>query len=135
MATLVTATNLQKIEFDVATPEGPSRVTIVTGVMPILLTASHNSIQNGSFKALVDPTLAPGKFRKATATVSLGAIILAPGQTSATHDLRIGDAQASLDDEAGQVQLVVDVTVRATVMNSLTQVSSLNFQVTTLAVV
>jgi hypothetical protein len=35
MATLVTPTNTQKIEFDVTTTEGPSRVTIVTGAMPI----------------------------------------------------------------------------------------------------
>ena len=31
MATLVTPTNLQKMEFDVTTAEGASRVTIVTG--------------------------------------------------------------------------------------------------------
>jgi hypothetical protein len=35
MAILVTPTNLQKLEFDVTTAEGPSRVTIVTGEMPI----------------------------------------------------------------------------------------------------
>ena len=31
MVTLVEPTNVQKIEFDVTTTEGPSRVTIVTG--------------------------------------------------------------------------------------------------------
>jgi hypothetical protein len=30
----VTPTNLQKMEFDVTTAEGPSRVTVVTGVIP-----------------------------------------------------------------------------------------------------
>ena len=35
MTTLVTPTNFQKMEFNVTTAEGPSRVTIVTGTMPI----------------------------------------------------------------------------------------------------
>jgi hypothetical protein len=39
MITLVEPTNVQKIEFNVTTTEGPSRVTIVTGTMPISLAA------------------------------------------------------------------------------------------------
>lgn len=70
MATLVTATNLQKLEFDVTTAEGPSHVMIVTGTIPILLGPSS---MQGSFKALIDPILAPGKFLKATVLPRLSA--------------------------------------------------------------
>ena len=42
MVTLVEPTNVQKIEFDVTTTEGPSRVTIVTGTMPISLAAGQD---------------------------------------------------------------------------------------------
>jgi hypothetical protein len=39
VVTLVEPTNVHKIEFNVTTREGPSRVTIVTGTMPISLAA------------------------------------------------------------------------------------------------
>jgi hypothetical protein len=70
--TAVTPTNLQKMEFD---PTGaPSRITVVTGVLPAMLSVSSGSsgtFQSVSLTALVDPTLAPGKFRNATATAAL----------------------------------------------------------------
>ena len=34
MATAVTPTNIQKMEFDVTTADGPSHVTVVTGILP-----------------------------------------------------------------------------------------------------
>ena len=45
----------------------------------------------------------------------------------------LDDARATFDDEAGRVQLVVDVTVRATGPGTSSQTTSLMFQVTTLA--
>ena len=143
MVTLVEPTNVQKIEFNVTTTEGPSRVTIVTGTMPISLAAfgkPGKTTQRGSFKAVLDPSLTPGQFRRATSTVSFGAIM-----SSASLSLRregriteqwvLDDARATFDDEAGRVQLVVDVTVRATGPGTSTQTTSLMFQVTTLATV
>ena len=65
MVTLVEPTNVQKIEFDVTTTEGPSRVTIVTGTMPISLAAfgkPGKTAQRGSFKVVLDPSLTPGQF-------------------------------------------------------------------------
>ena len=73
MPTLMEPTNLQKIEFNVTTAEGPSRVTIVTGKMsfPISATSAGAVItRTESLKALLDPTLTAGQFRRATATAA-----------------------------------------------------------------
>jgi hypothetical protein len=142
MVTLVEPTNVQKIEFNVTTTEGPSRVTIVTGTMPISLAAfgkPGKTTQRSSFKAVLDPSLTPGQFRRATSTVSFGAIMSSASLSSASGGVRfteqwvLDDARATFDDEAGRVQLVVDVTVRATGPGTSTQTTSLMFQVTTLA--
>jgi hypothetical protein len=87
MVTLVEPTNVQKIEFDVTTKEGPRCVTIVTGTMPISLAAfgkPGTTTQPGSFKAVLDPALTPGQFRGATSTVSFGAIMSSASLTSAS---------------------------------------------------
>ena len=142
MVTLVEPTNVQKVEFNVTTTEGPSRVTIVTGTMPISLAAfgkPGKTTQRGSFKAVLDPSLRAGQFRGATSTVSFGAIMSSASLSSASGGVRIteqwviDDARATFDEEAGRVQLVVDVTVRATGPGTSTQATSLIFQVTTLA--
>jgi hypothetical protein len=134
MAVLTTPTNIQKIEFDVTTAEGPSRVTIVTGTMPVPLFVSNGS-ESASFKALLDPTLTAGQFRKATATASFNSIGIGPsvGGPLLRMNWEINDAQATLDDEAGRVQLVVDLTITAEGQNPANRISTVNFQVTTLA--
>lgn len=142
MVTLVEPTNVHKIEFNVTTREGPSRVTIVTGTMPISLAAfgkPGKTSQSGSFKAVLDPALTPGQFRSATSAVSFGAIMSSASLSSASGGVRFSEqwvldnAQATFDEKAGRVQLVVDVTVRATGPGTSTQTTSLMFQVTTLA--
>jgi hypothetical protein len=142
MATLVTPTNLQKLEFDVTTAEGPSRVTIVTGEMPIYGMATAISSGAGgsaqaSFKAVLDPTLAPGKFRKATATAAFGSIEYFGSAPPLNTRWEIQDAQATFDDEEGKVQLVVDVliSVQSSGTNTDATARSIMFQVTTLAMV
>jgi hypothetical protein len=142
MAILLSPVNLQKVEFDATTAEGQCRVTIVTGtvqVMPSGLRVDAPGVndvqQRASYKVLVDPTLAPGKFRKATATVSAlgwaGTTNSLPGSSS----FQIEDAEATLDDEAGRVQLIIDALVEASGTNNISQLFGFNFQVTTLAVV
>ena len=66
----VTPTGVQKMEIDVTTSEGPCRVTVVTGTLAAGLVANSGT-QSVSLTALVDPTLNPGQFRKATATAAL----------------------------------------------------------------
>ena len=137
MAALVTPTNLQKIEFDVTTAEGPSRMTVVTGMMQMVLTASSQgpfATQKESYKVLLDPTLTPGQFRKASAIASLSSIVHSQNAGEPyTAGRHIDDAQATLDDETGKVQLVVNVTATAFGPSMITIVQSLMFQVTTLA--
>ena len=142
MAILLSPVNLQKVEFDATTAEGQCRVTIVTGsawVQPSGLRANAPTVnalqQRASYKVLVDPTLAPGKFRKATATVSASGWAGTTNSIPSLTSFQIEDAEATFDDEAGQVQLIVDILVEADGTNNISQWFGCNFQVTTLAVV
>jgi hypothetical protein len=134
------ATNVQKIEFDVTTAEGASRVTIVTGTVETPesrieaqgLTAAEQTVR---YTLFLDPTSAPGKFRKATAIVAAGSWNPVVNDSPGDWAWRIQNAQATFDDKAGQVQLVVDVTVSASGTSNIAKNFSCNFQVTTLAVV
>jgi hypothetical protein len=140
MPILVTPTNLQKVEFDVTTAEGPSRVTIVTGMMQANLQATGTGAslisENQSFKALLDPTLPAGAFRKATSTVSLASLSHgSTGSATQASQWTISDAQATFDDETGKTQLVVDVIVKASGQATSSSTQHIMFQVTTLAMV
>jgi len=135
MATLVTPTSLQKTEFDVTTAEGPSRVTVVTGIIPFgpgAVSSSNDVVsQSLSLSALVDPTLTPGQFRKATATAALAATRGAVDAVPSSFEYSIDDVEASLDDESGRIELRVDATAR--VANGNVFIQRITFQVTTLA--
>jgi len=131
----VTPTNLQKIEFDITTAEGPGRVTIVSGALPVSWGASSSSTnsegQSVSVSALVDPTLTPGQFRKATAIAALGAISGSISAVPSGRECYIDNVEASLDDESGRIEIRVDG--RIAVSNGGMVVQGLTFQVTTLA--
>jgi hypothetical protein len=139
MATLVFPRNLQKLEYNATTAEGPCRVTVVNGTIEANLQAvspgGTGTTERGSFKALLDPALTPGQFRRAIGTASLATIwwnhsgITTPVQ----FQWFIDDVQASFDDEAGQVQLVVDARVMANGPGAVTTIISISFQVMTLA--
>jgi hypothetical protein len=144
MAQSVTPTNIQKMEFDVTTPEGPCRVTMVTGSVYYNLQAFSDTnapaSQTASLSALVDPKLTPGQFRKATATVAItqmGDSMDIPGGvssgfvTSAQARWTVDEVKASLDDESGQIELRIDVAVQA--LRGYAFLERLNFQVTTLS--
>ena len=70
---------------------------------------------------LLDPTLAPGKFRKATATVSVMSWAATTNSLPGASACTIEDAQATFDDEAGRVQLIIDAQVQADGANNITQ--------------
>ena len=60
MVTLVPATDLQKLEFDVTTPMGSGRITVVTGRMLIAAQVTGDTVTaatNISVAALVEPRL------------------------------------------------------------------------------
>ena len=65
--------------------------------------------------------------------MSSASLSSASGGVRLTEQWVLDDARATYDDESGRVQLVVDVTVRATGPGTSTQTTSLMFQVTTLA--
>src|SRR5215470_13385812 len=120
MAQMIPAENIQKLEFDVTTGEGPCHVTVITGSLPI-------NVQIGStpqsIKTLVDPTLAPGQFRKAAAVVSFTSLSTSippsmgpdpanPGSggfPGASINWFIDDVQATLDDESSRIVLQMDI--------------------------
>jgi hypothetical protein len=136
------ATNVQKIEFDVTTAEGASRVTIVTGTVAITQSKVDatpswptTAEQTITYKLFIDPTLAPGKFRKATAIVAASFVNSVMNRSPGLWGWSVQNAQATFDDKAGQVQLLVDVWVSTSGRSNITQIGSCNFQVTTLAVV
>jgi len=136
MATLVTPTNLQKMEFDVTTAEGPSRVTIVTGT--VSLTVGINSTgpyatDQRSYKVLLDPILTPGQFRKAISTVSLSNIVHVDGPPPTLTRWTVEDAQATFDDESGKVQLVIEARVLVGGDSANAHLDGVTFQVTTLS--
>jgi hypothetical protein len=140
MPTLVTPTHLQKLEVDVTTAEGPSRMTIVTGLMPVsnaVLSSGTGAQATISFKTLVDPVLTPAKFRKAIATAAFSGLEIAGPSPPLQARWQIVDTQATFDDEESKVQLVVDVLVIATSSGPQSQVlsRSIAFQVTTLAAI
>jgi len=132
----VTPTNLQKMEFDVTTAEGPSRITIVSGILsPVQGAASSGSInfssQNFSVSALVDPTLTAGQFRKATATAALAQVSQTTSAVPSLQQWSITNVEASLDDESGRIEIRVEGQVGVT--NGSISVNNVTFQVTTLA--
>jgi hypothetical protein len=136
----VTPTNLQKMEFDVTAGGVPTRVTVVTGTIPgnaSVFSPGNNPVnQSVSLRALVDPTLPPGQFRKATATAALAATSATQNPPSATAQFGFGfsidNVEASLDDETGRIELRVDAT--ANIVNGVAGIGTIAFQVTTLSV-
>jgi hypothetical protein len=132
----VTPTNLQKIEFDTTTAEGPSRVTIVSGTLSVSGGGAFSGSigfenQNFNVSALVDPTLTPGQFRKATAIAALAATTTLVSALPSTAQYSIENVEASLDDESGRIEIRVDGQVG--VANGNVTLQELSFQVTTLA--
>jgi hypothetical protein len=134
MANLVIPTNLQKLEYDVTTSAGPSRVTVVSGIMPVFLQVSGNQgSQSGSFKALLDPQLNPGQFMKSTATASLNNLSYSANAAVTSAQWKIDEVEATFDDESGKIQLRIDATAQAGGSNSNSLLQAFGFQVTTLA--
>ena len=130
----VTPTNLQKMEFDVITAEGPSRVTIVSGMLPLsgLLGGAISMTRNFSVSALVDPTLTPGQFRKATAIAALTGVIADLSAAPNVVRCSIDNVEASLDDESGRTEIRIDAQVGIAPTGTI-NIPGFTFQVTTLA--
>jgi hypothetical protein len=140
-----------------------TRVFLTTGIAQFVVSASSPNgspvSETQSVKLLVDPVIAPGKFRKATGVVGLADLALAlqpttPGlvpvgnafggrtfeiDTSAvqprTGTWCIDEIATSQDDESGKVELRFEVTVSSSGVNSAATMRAVTFQVTTLATI
>ena len=144
MAIVADVTSTQTMQFDVPgiAPAGASRVFITTGIAEFFLGVSSQSAsevsETQSVKVLVDPVIAPGQFRKATAVVGVGELIRqesnTPGQFSSGM-WRIDDVAASLDDESGKVEMRFEARVTSSGANCTTQLRRATFQVTTIAAI
>jgi hypothetical protein len=144
MAIVATVTSTQTIQFDVPgiAPAGASRVFITTGIAEFFLSVGSqtgNALSNTqSVKVLVDPVIAPGQFRKATAMVGIGQAFRQESNTSGEFSdaaWRIDDVAASLDDESGKVELRFEVSVVSGGTNCTTQLRRATFQVTSIAAI
>ena len=136
MATLVVPSKVQKLEYDVTTAEGAARVTVVTGMLQVTAaigSSGPQATQSVSIRALVDPLLTPGQFRKATAIASTAAIQHVVQTAVGSAQWSVDDVQATFDDESGRVQLTFDASVTVSGTNNGAWMTSFSFQVTTLA--
>jgi hypothetical protein len=140
MAQTATVVSQQTLQFDVPGGQTTTRVSVTTGLAQFNVGAfSQNPNQNRQsdvIKLLVDPVLAPGQFRKATAMVSFANVQRNAGITAGEFtqsSWSIDDTSCSLDDESGKVELRFQVTVLSGGTNSSTNLSSAAFQVTSVA--
>lgn len=142
MAIVANVVSQQSMQFDVPgiAPAGASRVFVTTGIAQFFLSAASQTnapvSQTQGIKLLVDPVIAPGQFRKATAVVGLGNITRQDSNLAGpvnTCTWRIEDIAASLDDESGKVELRFEATVTSAGPSSETTLQSVTFQVTTIA--
>jgi len=144
MAVVANVVSQQSLQFDVPgiAPAGATRVFMTTGIAQFQLAVQspgqNFASQSTGVKLLVEPVIAPGQFRRATAVVALASLQQqdgnTPGQSSANL-WQIDDVAASLDDESGKVELRFDVTVNAFGTGTSTSLAAVTFQVTSIAVI
>ena len=132
--------NLQQIEAAVAGPDGANRLFTVTGQFDSGFGVSSQGAgftqQNQTFTVLVGPTLTRQGFFRAIGTASLAKInVTLQSAPPSSFGWLITGIDADLDDESGQVELRVDVSVTASGQNTFVQIVGLAFQVTILAAV
>ena len=132
--------NPQVIEAAVAGPDGANRLFTVTGQFDINFnvfsqTASQTQ-QNETFKVLVGPVLSRQQFFRAIGTASMAKTSFVQ-QTAPPSQFAwsITGIDADWDDESGQVELRVEVSVIASGVNNRAAIVGLAFQVTILGAV
>ena len=124
--------NLQQIEAVVAGPDGANRLFTVMGLISRQVFAS-GSERRETFTALVGPVFTRQQFIRAICTASIPRTSF--GAHTAPGDYRWGitSNEADWDDESGQVELRIEVSVFSNGTNNFAQIDGLSFQVTILA--
>ena len=141
MAITANVISQQSLQFDIPAPEaGSNRVFIATGIAQFSVGAFSqgpgSDSQTQSVRLLVDPVIAPGQFRKATAVVGLCNMFQSDANTAGQitqSSWFLQDVSATLDDESGKVELRFEVTAVSAGPSTQTGIQGVTFQVTTLA--
>lgn len=127
------AENQQQIEVVVSGPDSANRLFILTGIAPVFLQASNNTFQRDTFTFLVGPALTRRQFIRATATASINRFSFSgtvqPGNTTWS----INSVETDWDDESGQVEVRVEVTVSVNQAGAFIQLNGIGYQATVLA--
>jgi hypothetical protein len=132
--------NPQVIEAAVAGPDGANRLFTVTGQFDIQFNVfsqgAGQTQQNETFKVLIGPVLGRQEFFRAIGTASLAKTnVFVQSPPPANFGWSITGIDADWDDESGQVELRVEVSVIASGLNNRAGIVGLAFQVTILAAV
>ena len=132
--------NLQQLEAAVAGPDGANRLFTVTGQfntgLNVFVQGAGQVEKKETFTVLLGPVLTRQQFFRAIGTASLANTSLtiqsAPPSSVAWSIVGI---DADWDDESGQVELRIEVSVLASGQNNFAGIGNLAFQVTILAAV
>ena len=132
--------NLQQIEAVVAGPDGANRLFAVTGQLDVNFNAFSGSAaqQTQTFTVLIGPVLSRQQFFRAICTASLAKTSFRVQVPPGDYNFGVTTSDADWDDESGQVELRIEVSVSSTGganANNFAGINSLAFQVTILAVV
>jgi hypothetical protein len=132
--------NKQSFEVIIQDADGANRMIICTGKLGVHLNAADNNAGNGvtqkeTYKALIDPQLDAGQFRRALVVASFDDIGYRDNDPTQRDSVQwvIEEAQADFDDESGQVELRVSLMLHVRGIGSSARIGSISFQVTTIA--
>ncbi len=131
---LTNVENLQQIQAVVSGPDNANRLFVITGIAPVSVGAFNNQTQKETFTFLIGPILTRRQFVNAIATASLNRVNLftSSAPTSINNSWFVNFADADWDDESGQVEVRVEVSV-ASGPNTSASVTGVGFQATILA--
>ena len=134
--------NLQQLQATVTGPDGATRMFIITGILQAGLGVSGTGPpavqQTQTFTVLVGPVLSRRQFVQAVATAAVARTSVSLQATTIQGSFiqlssSINGVDADWDDESGQVELSIEVSVGASGVNNNATVQGLTFQVTILA--
>ena len=129
--------NLQQVEAYVSGPDTANRLLTISGqfdaVTSVVGSANTSEQSSTTFSVLIGPVLTHNQFFKAIATGSITNISFDnEGTTPFFTNWNITSIDADWDDESGQVELTIEVFLKAYGANNNTILGGLNFQVTIL---
>lgn len=131
--------NQQRIEAAVAGPDGATRLFVFAGLLQADIatycSAAQTVSQTQTFTVLIGPVLSRRQFVQAIATAAIAGTSTGFQTLPAQFSSQINGVDADWDDESGQVNLSIEVSVSATGTMVNNCIQKLSFQVTILAAI